>query len=230
MVWLVSGLWLCQHRSFCFIWFKVLACYLSCCNIFLVWGVIGVTVKLGPCASTVFWAVDKGLLDRFTTHHLFLMTGENCSVETGSWFEWPLVPILLLWMLLWYFLHHNLSYFLFWHSITFTCPASLCSTKNSLHFFIRSWFKMADSFSSYMYLSCSSQSNVLFTFCTLSFNRLLSAFWIMQSLLCVLIVFLSFKLTGVMPLPKHLRGNLLCHYQSTSMRIFYILVIADLHV
>ena len=35
-------------------------------------GVLGVTAKLGPYASPVSWAVDRGLLERFTTHHLFL--------------------------------------------------------------------------------------------------------------------------------------------------------------
>ena len=196
-------------KFFCLSWFRILACFLSHCNIFLIWGVFGVTVKLGPCASTVSWAVDRGLLDRFITHHLFLNAGENCIVETGSWFEWSHVPILPLWMLLCYFLCHNLSYFFFWHSITFACLASLCTSTNSLHSLIRSWFRMADNFSSYMYLSCSSWSNVLFTFCTLSLYRLLSGHWIIQSLLCVLIVFLSFKLTGVMPPP------------STSVRIFF---------
>ena len=112
-------------------------------------------------------------------------------------------------LLLWYFLCHKFSNFFFWHSITFICLTSLCSSRNPLHSSIRSCSRMADSFSSYIYLSYSSQSNVLFTSLTLSFNRLSSAFQFIQSLLCVLIMFLSFKLTGVMPLPQHLSENLL---------------------
>ena len=50
-------------------------------------GILGVTAKLGPCASTFSWAVDRGLLQRFTTHHLFLD-----AVEIWSWFEQPPVP------------------------------------------------------------------------------------------------------------------------------------------
>ena len=76
-------------------------------------GVFGVTAKCGPCDSTASCAVDRGLLDKFTAQHLFL-TAENCTVEIGSWFEWPLVPILPLWLVLplWYFLHHKFSNFI----------------------------------------------------------------------------------------------------------------------
>ena len=184
---------------------------------------IGTTAKIGPLTKGEIWDSVRYLEDKFLTHLIFFVIqdsvtgrvyvvgGGGCGVAVvgvevrvleldGVLFEWPLLisylfPLTLLQLLLLLFVWpphvfcHNLLNLAFWHSMMLLCLASLT-------IFINTWHS----------LKIASSKILHSWFIHISLFILFSS---MVLLIVLLIVFLSFTLTRVLPVPKHLNVNIL---------------------